>query len=43
MGDGVGGEFHLEQGEVLHHDRGEISILAELEKILLVQCVHVTF
>ena len=41
VGDSVGSEFHLELREVLHHNGGKISVLAELEKVLLVESVHV--
>lgn len=42
-GNSVRGEFHLVRREVLHHERGEVSIFSEREQILLVECVNIGF
>jgi hypothetical protein len=39
MGDSVRRKFHLEEWEVLHHNRRQIAILSELKEILLMERV----
>ncbi len=41
MGDGVGGELHLESWEVFHHERREVTVFSEREQVLLVQGVDI--
>jgi hypothetical protein len=41
MRDGVGCEFHLERGEILHHERRQVSIFSERKEVLLVKRVDV--
>lgn len=38
---GIRSEFHLESREMLHHERGEVSIFSEREQVLLMECVDV--
>jgi hypothetical protein len=37
----IGRKLHLEGGEMLHHQRGKVSIFTQGEQVLLVQSVDV--
>lgn len=43
MSDSIGCELHLECREMLHHQRGKVSIFAQGEEVLLVQSIDVGF
>jgi hypothetical protein len=42
MDDNVRCKFHLEEWEMLHHNRRQIAILSELGRILLMEHVNIT-
>lgn len=41
MSNGVWRKLHLEGREVLHHERGEVTIFTEREQVLLVERVDI--
>ncbi len=43
MSNSVGCKLHLESREMLHHQRGEVSIFSQREQVLLVKCIDVVF